>query len=73
MNSPGLDANRYGLEQGYSEDYTMKETQLQPVVDDAQYAPAPGLPPSNGVAPQTSNPFTQQQYARASTNPFARQ
>lgn len=71
MTSPGVGAKQYGTAQGYSEDYSMKETTLQPAVDEYSNgrdaanwdAPPAAAPPSNA-----SNPFTQ----KAATNPFAR-
>lgn len=75
MKSPGVDPNEYGVKQGYSEDYSTKETSLQQQQQQPEpveeYAPANGTYENAGGG-QTRNPFTQQQYQKAATNPFAR-
>lgn len=74
MTSPGVNPNAYGKDAGYSEDYGMQETPMQPVLQeetaynttnngDQQQQQAGGAP---------MNPFTQKQYQAASTNPFNR-
>ena len=73
MKSPGVDPKSYGTAQGYSEDYGMKETNLQPVVPEGEYqngSQASAVPGAAGGGPM--NPFTQQQYQQSATNPFKR-
>ena len=76
MASPGINANAYGKEAGYSEDYgkQQQETTMQPpAAADEYYDPS-----ANGQQQQAQqqqgpmNPFTQQQYQKSATNPFAR-
>jgi hypothetical protein len=80
MASPGVDAKKYGTAAGYSEDYGMRETKLEPVLAEDDYnngtrqrfPQQQQQPPQQQPAQQSRNPFTQQQAQGASTNPFAR-
>lgn len=73
MTSPGVSAEKYGTEQGYSENYGPTETTtftMQPAADDP-YANNGSSTYQEQQPPQqqpSANPFTQ----KASTNPFAR-
>jgi hypothetical protein len=72
--APGAEANKYGPEAGYSEDYgatpaSMGAGATAGVGDDQGY----GTLPPTGDAGQgpARNPFTQQQYdSQKSSNPF---
>ena len=78
MSADPSDGQKYGKDAGYSEDYGMQETALQPTQD----APPPYDYDANGsgnngtaaaaTASAPMNPFTQKQYQQSSTNPFAR-
>ena len=80
MKSPGAGGppKNYGVEQGYSEDYSTKPpamtTAMMPETTDYGAMMETAAAPTNGHQTNgaPSNPFTQQQYQQASTNPFAK-
>lgn len=66
MKSPGVDPKSYGTADGYSLDYGMQETKMEPAFPDESDQ-------ANGSASAApANPFTQKQYQTASSNPFNR-
>ncbi len=80
MTSGAPDPNAYGKAAGYSEDYGVKDTSMQPAVMEAEEGPfygsqaanGEGQPGAEGQAGGPVNPFTQRQYQTNSTNPFAK-